>query len=61
MRQSNESVAGSQAAAAVAGVVVLATVVPLFGIVMIPLVALAAVGRALASLAEAVGTISLIE
>jgi hypothetical protein len=61
MRQSNESVAGAQAAAAIAGVVVLATVVPIFGIVMLPVVALAATGRGIAALAAAVGAISLLE
>lgn len=61
MNQPNSSVAGAQAAAAVAGVVVIAVTVPLFGIVMLPLVALAAAGRGLAALASAVGTVSLIE
>jgi hypothetical protein len=59
--QPSNNVAGAQVAAAVAGVVFLAVTVPLFGIVMMPLVALAAAGRALSVLAAAVGTGSLIE
>ena len=42
MHHESSSVAGPQAAAAIAGVVFLAVTVPLLGIVMIPLVALAA-------------------
>ncbi len=61
MNQPNHSVAGAQAAAAVAGVVVLAVTVPIFGIVMLPLVALAAVGRGLANVASAVGAVHLVE
>lgn len=62
MQTQNEvSVAGPQAAAAVAGVVFLAVTVPLFGIFMMPLVALAAAGRALAGAAAAVGVGSLVE
>lgn len=49
------SVAGPQAAAAVAGVVFLAVTVPLFGIAMMPLVALAAAGRALSGAAVTLG------
>lgn len=55
------NVAGAQVVAAVAGVVFLAVTVPLLGIVMLPLVAVAAAGRALSALAGAVGTVSLIE
>jgi hypothetical protein len=60
MDRSND-VAGAQVAAAVAGVVFLAITVPLFGIVMLPVVAVAAAGRALGAALSAVGTVSLIE
>ena len=59
--QPSNNVAGAQVAAAVAGVVFLAVTVPLFGIVMLPLGAVAAAGRALSAIAGAVGTVSLIE
>jgi hypothetical protein len=61
MNQPNQSIAGAQAAAAVAGVVVLAVTVPIFGLVMLPLVALAAAGRGVASLANAVATLPPVE
>ncbi len=61
MNHTNESIAGAQAAAAVAGVVVMAVTVPIFGIGMLPLVALAAAGRGLANLASAAGAVHLIE
>jgi hypothetical protein len=61
MNQPNRSIAGAQAAAAVAGVIVVAVTVPLFGLVMLPLVALAAAGRGIASLANAAGTVHLVE
>ena len=61
MNQPNQSIAGAQAAAAVAGVVVLAVTVPIFGLVMLPLVALAAAGRGFASLANAVATLPPVE
>ncbi len=56
--EQSKSVAGAQATAAIAGVIVLAVTVPLFGIVMIPLVALAAAGRALGG---AMGSVGLME
>ncbi len=61
MRQPNHSVAGAQVAAAVAGVVFLAVTVPLFGLVMLPVVAIAGVGRALQTALGAVGHVSLVE
>ena len=61
MRNTQSSVAGAQVAAAVAGVVFLAVTVPLFGIVMLPVVAVAAAGRALGAAVDAVGAVSLIE
>jgi hypothetical protein len=59
--QRSSNVAAAQVVAAVAGVVFLAVTVPLFGIVMLPLVAVAAAGRALSALAGAVGAVGLIE
>ncbi len=61
MNPSNHGVAAAQTAAAVAGVVVIAVTVPIFGLVMLPLVALAAAGRGLASLASAAGHPHLLE
>jgi hypothetical protein len=61
MYETRSNVAGAQAAAAMFGVLFLAITVPLFGIVMLPLVALAAAGRALTSLGGAIGTVRLIE
>ncbi len=61
MRSSQSNVAGAQIAAAIAGVVFVAVTVPLFGLVMLPVVAVAAAGRALGAAVDAVGTVSLIE
>lgn len=54
-------VAGAQVAAAVAGVVFLAVTVPLFGLVMLPVVVVAAAARALGAALGAGGTANVVE
>ena len=61
MSHSNHEVAAAQIAAAVAGVVVIAVTVPIFGLVMLPVVALAAAARGLANVTNVVGTAKLLE
>lgn len=61
MRNTQPNVAGAQIAAAIAGVVFVAVTVPLFGLVMLPVVAVAAAARGLGAAVGAVGAVSLIE